>query len=208
MNVSATETLTTLVTEAMRPHARAGGYRKQRLTYHRRRGDTTQIVNFQLSQGNSHAEARSYVNVAVAPDALFALAGRAVPAALKEYECPFRVRLEQLVPDAPPAWIWDASCDAAAWSSALGACLERMADWLDGIDSPATLLHRATLERGANLFLRAQLHYVLGDLDAALADVQAGVAAFADRGMTVEKQLAALHLTPLRARMQTGATAP
>lgn len=198
--MSATATLTQLVTAAMKPHAGAGGYKKDKLTYRRVRGETLQLVHFQLSQGNHASEATCYVNVGVAFPALFALAGEPTPERLKEYECAWRARLEKLVDGAPDRWTVDATTDVAAVGARLTEHLGRAAAWLDVIDGPAAMLSREPLTYGTQCFLRAQLHYVMGDLDASLSAVRAGVSFFADRGMSVPEQIRRHNLLGLVGR--------
>jgi hypothetical protein len=198
--MNATAALTAVVTAVMKPLAARGGYRKERLIYRRRRGETLQVIGFPLSRGNVAGTARVYVDLAIAFDALYALEGRSPPAALREHEGHFRSRLEDLVSDAPPWWTLDVTTDPAALGAALGEALRRATDLLDAIDGPGALLRLAPLDRGTERYLRAQLHYVLGDFDAALADVHAGVDDLADRGATLEDELRALHLDGLVGR--------
>jgi hypothetical protein len=195
--MSATATLTSTVSAAMKPLAASGGYKKDKLNYRRRRGDTLQIVNFQLSQGNSADEARCYVNIGVAFDAIYALTADRPPDVLEEHQAHHRARIEDLVKGAPPHWTVSASTDTVSLGAELGAALTTATAWLDAIDGPAAMLARAPLDVGAENYLRAQLHAALGDRDAALAAVRAGVAFFADRGATVEKALAQLRLQSL-----------
>jgi len=181
----------------MKPHAAGGGFKKEKLNYRRRLGETQQVVNFQLSQGNTAGEARCYVNLAIAFDAIFSLEGRQAPAAIKEYEGHFRARLEKLVDGAPPWWTVTAATDTAALGVELGAALSRALLLFDRVDGPAAMISLMPLDRGAQNYLKAQLHYVNGDLDAAYAALCAGVAFFADRGVTLEKMTRQLHLEKL-----------
>ncbi|QSQ22340.1 DUF4304 domain-containing protein [Pyxidicoccus parkwayensis] len=193
--MDAIQTLTALFTDAMKPLAKAGGFKKKDLTWRRRHGETVQVLNVQRSHGNIASEARCYVNVAISFDALYQLEDEPIPEAPKEYQCHFRERMEHLVPGAPPSWELNARTDAAALAARLSADLARAVAFLDAVDGPAKLLQRLALDRGAELFLRAQLRYVTGDSDGALEDVRAGVAFFADRGLTLERQLETLHLS-------------
>lgn len=195
--MNAIQTLTTLFTEMMKPLAKAGGFKKKDLTWHRRHGSTLQVLNVQRSHGNIASEASCYVNVAIAFEALYQLEGEPVPEAPKEYQCHFRERMEHLVPKAPPSWKVDASTDEAALAARLSADFRCAMAFLDAVDGPEKLLQQLPLGRGAELFLRAQLRYITGDRKGALADVRAGVVFFADRGLTLEKQLETLRLTSL-----------
>jgi len=198
--MEATKDLTRLMTAAMKPLATRGGWTRKTLNWSRRRGGTIQLVNFQLSQGNSWAEARAYVNVGVGFDTLYALDGRPVPDALRPWGSHFETRAESVVPGAPPHWLLDEKTDVDALSAALDGALSALCAWLDGVDGPAGLLARHPLDRGTENYLRARLRYVQGDLDGALAAVRAGVAFFADRGATFEKEIATLHLPLLLGR--------
>jgi hypothetical protein len=200
MTMDAIKTLTSIATAAMKPLAKAGGFKKKELTWRRRHGETLQVVNVQRSHGNTASEASCYVNVAIAFDALYRLEKQPVPDAPREHECHFRERMEHLVAGAPSSWRVDASTDEAKLTERLAADLARAAAFLHAVDGPAKLLRHQALDHGAELFLRAQLRYVTGDLDGALADVRRGVQFFADRGLTLERQLRELHLTPLASR--------
>ncbi|NMO15678.1 DUF4304 domain-containing protein [Pyxidicoccus fallax] len=198
--MDAIKKLTAIATAAMKPLAKAGGFTKKDLTWRRRHGETLQVLNVQRSHGNTASEARCYVNVALSFDALYRLEDRPIPEAPKEHECHFRERMEHLVPGAPSEWDVDMDTDEAVLTARLSEALGRAAAFLDAVDGPAKLLHQHALDYGAQLFLRAQLRYVMGDLDGALADVRGGVEFFADRGLTLERQLRALHLTQLASR--------
>ncbi|PTL76052.1 DUF4304 domain-containing protein [Vitiosangium sp. GDMCC 1.1324] len=198
--MDAIKTLTTVATAAMKPIAKAGGFKKKELTWRRRHGETIQVLNVQRSHGNTASEASCYVNVAISFDALYCLGNRPIPEEPREYECHYRQRMEHLVPGAPPAWSVDANTDEAALTARLSADLARAIAFLDAVDSPAKLLQHEVLDEGSGLFLRAQLRYVTGDPDGALADVSQGVALFADRGLTLGRQLKVLHLAPLASR--------
>jgi hypothetical protein len=91
----------------------------------------------------------------------------------------------------------DATTDAAALTARLGADLARVAAFLDAVEGPAALLKQLPLDYGAQLFLRAQLRYVTGDAEAALADVLKGQEFFADWGVTLDHRLRPLHVTAL-----------
>jgi hypothetical protein len=195
--MNSTSTLTTVITGAMKTHATGGGYKKDKLNYRRRRGETLQVVNFQLSKDNTAGEARCYVNLAIAFDAIFALMGQRAPAELKEYQGHFRARLEEIAGDAPPHWLVNAATDTSALGIELDAPLARAAEFLDAVDGPRAMLARVPLDQGAQNYLKAQLHYVNRDFDAALVAVRAGVAFFADRGATVRKAIHDLHLEEL-----------
>ena len=201
MTMDAIKTLTAIATAAMKPLAKAGGFKKQALTWRRRHGETLQVLNVQRSHGNTASEASCYVNVAIAFDALYRLESEPVPEAPREHECHFRERMEDLVAGAPSEWSVDASTDEAELTERLAADLSRVAAFLDAVGGPAKLLQHQALDHGAQLFLRAQLRYVTGDPEGALADVRRGVEFFADRGATLEKQLQTLHLTPLASRV-------
>ncbi|MFP2963851.1 DUF4304 domain-containing protein [Myxococcus sp. 1LA] len=189
--------MTTLAANAMKPLAKAGGFKKKELTWRRRHGETTQVLNVQRSHGNTSSEARFYVNVGIAFDALFRLEEQAIPDAPREHECHFRARLEQLDAKAPAVWVVGSTTNESALTVRLAKHLARAVAFFDTVEGPATLLQQQRLDHGAELFLRAQLRYVLDDASGALADVRQGVAFFSDRGLTLERQLHMLHLSPL-----------
>ncbi|WP_161604923.1 DUF4304 domain-containing protein [Myxococcus xanthus] len=189
--------MTTLASDAMKLLAKAGGFKKKELTWRRRHGETIQVLNVQRSHGNTAREARFYVNVGIAFDALFHLEQEAIPDAPREHECHFRERLEHLAPEAPSVWVVATSTDDEVLKVRLSEHLARAVAFLDTVDGPAKLLQQQRLDEGAELFLRAQLRYVMDDASGALADVRQGVAYFSDRGLTLERQLRMLHLSSL-----------
>jgi hypothetical protein len=189
-----------VIATAVTPVLKAAGFRKTGLSYHRRRGSTTQVVNIQGSQWSSGDEKRFYVNVGVSFDTLCELAGIPILEKPKEYECDtrgFRHRLEAVIAEAPASWTIHANHDESAAVVALRACLQQLVDQLEGIDGPASFRTHAWFDRFKPTDTNAKILYVLGDCDGADREVDAIVARFADRGLSRSRLLARLGLPGL-----------
>ncbi|MCY1081556.1 DUF4304 domain-containing protein [Archangium lansingense] len=168
--------------------ARSRGFRKKGLTFRRKHGQTPQVINFQLSRGNTAAEGDFYVNIGISFDAVTALGGSTTGLLMIAGEAVhFGVRLEELAPGAPAQWDVTQQTDAQALGERLGATLAPVIDRLEPIESPASMLREFSLDEGTQRILRAELEYVGGNFNAALAELKLVAAEFADRrGMSVE----------------------
>ena len=80
--------------------------------------------------------------------------------------------------------------DAQSLEERLGAALAPVIDRLEAIDSPASTWREFTLDHGAESTLCAELKYVSGNFNTALAELRLVAAEFADRqGMSVESPI-------------------
>jgi hypothetical protein len=183
--------------------AKARGFRKKGLTFHRTHGQTTQVIHFQLSRGNTADEGVFYVNVGISFDAVAALGGTTTGQVVIAGEAlHFGARLEDLAPGAPEEWAVTMQTDAHALGEQLGAALASVIDQLEAVESPASMLRTFALDDGAQRILRATLEYVTGNYDAALAELRRVAAQFADRqGMSVERLIEVNRLQELKTRM-------
>jgi hypothetical protein len=103
-NRDAGELLEGVIRQAVMATLKPAGFRKTGQSFHRRRGETVQVVNIQVSHGSSWAEKQFYVNVGIAFDAICVLAEVPILEKPKEYECDgrgTRDRLESLLSDVP-----------------------------------------------------------------------------------------------------------
>jgi hypothetical protein len=181
--VAAKDTLAAAIGDGLKPPLSAAKFRKKALCFQRRLGDTVQVVDVQLSAGNTAGAVRFYVNVGVAFPALWALEDDADDDPWRAHECHFQQRLEDLV-DAPKWWTVDAGTDRAVLAARLRAVAEALLARLDRVRSPRAAID--VLLADADSELRARLRYVEGDDDGALADLRATARRFADRrGMKV-----------------------
>jgi hypothetical protein len=120
------------VTSVLKPAT----FRKSGLNYHRRHGDTVQVVNIQVSHGSGWNEKQFYVNTGIAFDAICALTGLPVLEEPKEYECDdrgTRDRLEHLIPDAPDQWVVQHGQDTDDTIRRLQACMKGLLTELNQI---------------------------------------------------------------------------
>ena len=194
------DVLSEAVSVAVAGLVRSRGLRKKGLTFRRAHGQTAQVIQFQLSRGNSADDGSFYVNIGLSFDAVTALgdstSGEVVIAGEAVH---FAARLEELAPGTPASWAVTKETDTHSLGERLGAALAPVIDRLEAIDSPASMLREFTLDRGAQRILRAKLEYVTGNFNAALAELRLVSAEFADRqGMSVESLIERHHLYELQ----------
>ncbi len=176
----AEELMKEVIARAMIPQLKASGFRKTALNFHRRRGETVQVVNVQVSHGSTAMEKTFYINVGIAFDAIGRLTGRPVPDRPKEYECDIlgmRDRLEHLVSRLPPWWKVAVSDDPGAIADPLRAAIERLVTELDRIDGIAAYRAHRWFKIDGTPGFHVQVRYLLGDLDGAWRKVEELVAA-------------------------------
>lgn len=179
--------------------ARSRGFRKKGLTFRRTHGQTAQVIQFQLSTGNTADDGSFYVNIGISFDAVTALGGSSTGEVVIAGEAVhFAARLEELAPGTPDSWAVTKDTDAHSLGERLGAAIAPVIDRLEAIDSPASMLREFALDQGAERILRAELEYVSGNFKAALAELRLVAAEFADRrGMSVESLIERHHLHEL-----------
>ena len=132
--------------QALNPTLKAAKFRKSGMNYHRRLGETVQVVNVQVSHGSTGMEKRFYINAGVAFDALCELAGVPVLERPKEYQCDrcgTRDRLEKLIPGAQHSGKFALDRIPLTSSGPLRGFIEQLVGELDRIDGlPAYRSHR------------------------------------------------------------------
>jgi hypothetical protein len=173
-----------VVAKAMTPALKAAKFRKSGMQYHRRYGETVQVVNIQVSHGSSSTEKRFYVNAGVAFDAICELADVPVLERPKEYECDTRGtrdRLEMLIPGAPSAWTLSAGEDTTGAVATLWKAMELLVADLEQIDGIAAYRTHRWFDRFRPKQENAQVLYLLGDKEGAWREVEELATLFADR---------------------------
>ncbi len=182
----AEDLLKEVVAQAITPPLKVAGFRKSALNYHRRRGETVQVINIQLSQGSTATEKVFYVNAGIAFDALCRLMGQPVLETLKEYqcdECGTRDRLENLIPGAPDRWGLSDADDVLRIVGVLRGLIDQLVAELDTIDGVDAYRAHRWFDRALPIpqRLNAQIRYLVGDLDGAWQEIQDLVRFLADR---------------------------
>ena len=173
---------------AVVPILKGAGFRKSGTTFHRRHGETVQVVNFQGSGGSTANEKTFYVNVGLAFDAICELVGLPILERVKEHECDergTRDRLESLVENAPADWVLQENADHHELVEQLTACIFALESELNCIEGLATYRMHPWFERFRPTQLNAQILYLLGELGEARREVEALCALFADRPKAV-----------------------
>ena len=192
-----------VVARGVAPLLKGAGFRKARpLRFQRPTGEVVQVIDFQLSQANFADTGEFFVNVSLGIDRLWGLEGGPRPARPKVYECQVRKRLEEVVPGAPSRWDVSASTDLDALAERLKDSISSLLVDLDEMTSVESLLGKGWLAVGADLITRAQLRYVSGDHEAALADLREASEFFSDRGGMSLGELIRRHgMSELRRRI-------
>ena len=176
-------TVSKLVTASVTPLLREHGFQRATLTFDRRRGETTQIVNVQISHGGEVF----YVNVGWILHEVRALkASTTGLSVIGKHVIHHGGRLETFAPALPASW----RVDERAAGDAIRAGLERVLPLLDRVDCARAMLAEVDLDGGFDKVLRAQLAWITGDLPRAHADLHAVAREFADRQGTSFAQLA------------------
>ncbi len=183
-NSPAEELLKEVVARAITPTLKASGFRKTALNFHRRHGETAQVVNVQVSHGSTAMEKTFYINVGIAFDAIGRLTGFPVPDRLKEYECDrlgTRGRLDKLVSGQPNWWTVRVGDDLSAIVDPIQAAIARLSAELDRIDGIATFRAHRWFKRVGSHEVEAQVRYLLGDLEGAWRQIEALARVYSNR---------------------------
>lgn len=196
-----------VIARAIVPPLKAAGFRKTGLNFHRRRGETVQVVNVQTSHGSTAMEKTFYINVGMAFDAVGRLIGRPVPDRPKEYDCDrlgMRDRLEHLISRVPPQWKVAVGDDSDAIAEPLRAAIDRLVTELDRIDGIDAYRAHRWFQGDRWAEFHVQVRYLLGDLDGAWREVEELVAAAAgaEYGSRPEWWIDRLGLADLRPRFE------
>jgi Domain of unknown function (DUF4304) len=164
----------------LKPH----GFRKKERNYHRRHGETVQVLNVQISTSSNWEEKIFYVNVGIAFDAICRLTDQPILEQPKEYECDSRGtrdRLQSLVPGTPGEWRIKAGEDPTPTTRSLGQAVQRLLVDLQSISSPQAYNIHPWFSRFRPKRENAQVFYLLGDFDQAWKEVEDLAALFTDR---------------------------
>lgn len=176
------------------PLMKRHGFRKNGLSFARRRGPLGHFLDVQLSQWNRGAAGQFYLNAGVMFDDICRLHAKEPPSLPKYDDCHFMVRLERLNPDLPAAVNVDESTNIEALADWLARTVEETfvlpLDTVNSASDFARTSWPAAIPWGFN----AVLQYVLGNTSEARRLVQIEAEAFADRGCTFESVADSLRL--------------
>jgi hypothetical protein len=205
MGMRARELIGVAIGRGVAPLLKGAGFWRAGWRFHRHAVEIVQVIDFQLSQANFADTGKFFVNVALGIGRLWELAGRPIPDRPKPYECQVCKRLEEVVAGAPSGWDVSASTDLDALAGRLSGSISSLLMDLDEITSIEALLGEGWLEVGADLITRAQMRYVSGDHEAALADLREACVFFSDRrGMSLDELIRRHGMTELRHRIGDG----
>jgi len=195
--LKAKDTITAIVQQGLVAELKRSGFRKQRLSFARRRGQASHLIEVQRSSWNQGADGSFYVNVGVMFDAMQQHLGRPVPEWPMRDDCGFMVRMEILVADAQAQWTVDAQTDVAAVATRLARCvMQGVVVPLDEVTDLQTF-EALQWQDAVPWGFPAYSAYLLGDFDRAQALVQAQAEAFHDRGVTYDTLIRDYRFTKL-----------
>lgn len=110
--MNASKIADTLIDAGATPVLKANGFTQRDLNFHRRRGTTVQVMNFQRSLDNRGGDNVFFINLGVAFDVLWKIQGIDLNGPTQKYlekplehECHLRSRLENLIPNCPRWWV-------------------------------------------------------------------------------------------------------
>lgn len=176
--------LNELLSRAVTPILKPARFRKSGTNYHRRHGDTVQVVNIQSSRGSTSEAKEFFINVGIAFDAICELAGVPVMENPKEYECDergTRDRIEKLIPGIPASWSLQGGEDVSDISAELQKVMRQLLAELDQIDGLAAYRSHRWFDRFRPTQQNAQVLYLIRDMAGAWHEVQELADLFADR---------------------------
>jgi hypothetical protein len=170
--------------QAVTPTVKAAKFRRSGTTYHRRYGETVQVVNFQASGASAWDERVFYINAAIAFDSVCTLAGLPVLERPKEHECAargMRGRLDGFIPSAPTSWTLRVGGPSAPLAASLDGFTKQLVGEFDRIDGLAAYRSHPWFDLHRPAPINAQVLYLLGDLAGAWQEVQGLTVRFAER---------------------------
>jgi hypothetical protein len=188
--------ITEAVKKSVTPAMNAAGFCKYGMQYHRRVKTVAQVVAIQISQGNSSNVRRLFLNIGIGFDKLWSLDRQPLPERPKEYELHFRRRAEEIIPSLPHYFEASSITDADVLAARLAVASNKLLAELNDLDSAGALLQKDWLGKGADRILKARMHYVRGEFEQAIADLQNAATFFSDRQSMELKQLIQDHNMP------------
>jgi hypothetical protein len=189
-----------LITSAVVPVTKPAGFRKSGQIFHRRRGETVQLIGFRMA-GAGDREFGGDIGLAF--DSMCQLADLPVLEKPKESECAnrgTRGELDTFIPSAPGLWAVRVNGDNSAVTRSIQRCVAAAIKELDQIDRIQAFAAHRWFGRYTPAPWRASVLYLLGKLDEAAREIEALAARFHDRqnACRAEWWVVRLHLTGLR----------
>lgn len=191
---TARESIHEVVKTGLAPMLKRRGFKKDALSFGRRRGAVAHYFNVQLSQWNRGPEGQFYLNAGVMFDDICLLEGKRAPSLPKYDDCHFMVRLERLDPSLPSFFNVDEKTDLKTLAQQVCEVVERtFVAPLEGVSSVQAFETTGWVDLIPWGF-PAVFRYVTGNLAQARRLVQLEADTFADRGCTFQSVADALHL--------------
>ncbi|WP_231569594.1 DUF4304 domain-containing protein [Prescottella defluvii] len=133
---SAEHAFSSVVGTGIAPLLKEFGFRKQKLTFTRRRDGLVDVVNLQRSAGNSYESIRFYVNCGVYSAEFDRVIGRVPEERPKEVDCQYRRRIEHIAPGIGPHVTVTAGTDVPAVAEQMRAALVAALDVMGRLGGP------------------------------------------------------------------------
>lgn len=196
--MKAIETTRAIVAHSLAAALKREGFRKTQLSFARRCGATAHVIQVQPSSWNQGSNGAFYVNIGIMFDDVRRHFGLAVPELPKYDDCTFRVRLEQLFPEAPVQWVVTETTPVPEMAAQMVRCvLEGFVQPLQGIDNLEDFEKTGWLA-AIPWGLPAIHAYLLGRDDQVKNLVQAEAHFFQDRGLTFDGLLKSYRFARLQ----------
>lgn len=149
---SAEDAFASLLGSHIAPLLKERGFRKQKLTFTRRREGVVDVVNLQRSAGNSHESIRFYVNCGVYSAEFDRVIGRVPQERPKEVDCQYRRRIEHIAPGIGPHVTMAAGTDVAAVAEQVCGALVAALDVMGRLGGPDDVARAAESDIDFDVF--------------------------------------------------------
>jgi hypothetical protein len=192
------------IKKGIAPAMTVAGFRKYGMQFHRRVKTVVQVVAIHFSQESSSSARRFSLNIGIGFDKLWSLDQQQLPERPKEYQLHFNKRAQEIIRGLPQCFEASSMIDADALAVRLAIASNKLLAELDDLDSVDAFLRKGWLGNGADRILKARMHYVRGEFEKAIADLQSAAAFFSDRQSMDLKHLIQDHnMSQLAAHLPT-----
>lgn len=193
-----------VIKKGIAPAMNAAGFRKYGMQFHRRVKTVVQVVAIHFSQESSSSARRFFLNIGIGFDKLWSLDRQQLPDRPKQYQLHFNKRAEEIIRDLPQYFEASSMIDADALAARLAIASNKLLAELNDLDSVDAFLRKGWLGSGADRILKARMHYVRGEFEKAIADLQSAADFFSDRhGMDLKHLIQDNNMSQLAEHLPT-----
>ncbi len=182
--VQARELVQEVVNLGLAPMLKEHGFKKNGLSFLRRRGAVTHYLNIQLSSWNQGSEGSFYLNAGLMFDEICRHYGKEPPKTPKQHDCNFMVRIERLNSSLPPQFSVNERANLTELAQSLSEAVEKT--YVIPLENVTNLGEFATTgwTESVPWGFPALFHFLTGNKNEARRLVQLEADTFADRGVT------------------------